>query len=237
MKRVKNGDAGGGALKISVDAIVMDYDRTVADETLGFKISDDVKRELRNLRCKLILATGRRLDDIPDKEAVEIFHAIITENGTICNTEKGGVRRILVEDGWFDKKERLNRLFLKGGLNFHSGEVILAGYIEDLEKFRSIIHDARMDQEVLIEFNKEGLMVLPAGWNKGRGTKIALEALGGGRLLAIGDDFNDFSLFEVADIKVAVKNAVPELKVKADIVCDKEEGEGVIEIITSLMRR
>ena len=113
-------------MKISVDAIVMDYDRTVADETLGFKISDDVKRELRNLRCKLILATGRRLDDIPDKEAVEIFHAIITENGTICNTEKGGVRRILVEDGWFDKKERLNRLFLKGGLNFHSGEEVQA---------------------------------------------------------------------------------------------------------------
>jgi len=226
-------------LKISVDAIVMDYDRTVADEALGFKISDDAKRKLRNLRklrrCKLILATGRRLYDIPDKEAVEIFHAVITENGTICNTEKGRVRRILVEDGWFDKKERLNRLFLKGGLNFHSGEVILAGYREDLERFKRMIHDARMDQEVLIEFNKEGLMVLPAGWNKGRGTKIALEALGGGRLLAIGDDFNDLSLFEAADIKVAVKNAVPELKAKADIVCDKEGGEGVIEIITSLM--
>jgi hypothetical protein len=30
---------------------------------------------------------------------------------------------------------------------------------------------------------------------------------------------------------------VTELKVKADIVCDNEEGEGVIEIITSLMER
>jgi len=223
-------------MKINADAIVMDYDRTVADEALGFKISDDVKKELRRpTRLKLILATGRRLDDIPDTEAVKIFHAILTENGTILFTNEGRTKKILVDDGWFPKKDRLHKIFLESGLSCHSGEVIFAGYKKDIEKVKRILREKGMDHEVSLEFNREGLMILPAGWNKGRGTEVALRELGGGRLLAIGDDFNDLSLFEVADIKVAVKNAVPELKMRADIVCDREEGKGVIEIMTNLV--
>lgn len=50
-------------------------------------------------------------------------------------------------------------------------------------------------------------------------------------ILAIGDSENDLELFKVAGVKVAVKNADPELKARADYVTEKSYGNGVKEAL------
>lgn len=47
-------------------------------------------------------------------------------------------------------------------------------------------------------------------------------------LCAFGDNLNDLGLFEAADLRAAVSNAVPELRAKADIVIGSNEENGVI---------
>lgn len=223
-------------MKINADVVVMDYDRTVASESLGFMISDQVLEALSRSECKLILATGRRFQSIPDRRVRDVFHVILTENGTIFNSGSGDVKRILVEEAWFPKKEKISEVLKEAGIAYHSGEAILAAHRRDLGAVQIALEETGLRKEVSLEFNREGLMVLPAGWGKGRGTLLALRELGGGRLLAMGDDFNDLSLFDVADVRVAVKNAVPELKMRADVICEEENGMGVAEILGSIWR-
>jgi hydroxymethylpyrimidine pyrophosphatase-like HAD family hydrolase len=51
----------------------------------------------------------------------------------------------------------------------------------------------------------------------------------------VGDGENDEDLFRIAGFRVAVANAVPELKACADLVTTAENGEGVIELIDALL--
>lgn len=224
-----------GEMKINVDLVAMDYDRTIASEDSGFKISEPLKELLLKIPQKTILATGRVLEDIPDQDAVEIFDALVVENGTILVTEGGIRKEVLVNKEWLGKKRELIKMLRDEGFDFRYGEVIIFGDKREARSLESWLRRYGLMDEVFIDFNKDGFMILPAGWNKGRGVKIAAAGLGGGRLMAIGDEINDLPLFEIADLRVAVGNAVKELKMLADIICDGDNGKGVIEVLSSLM--
>lgn len=57
------------------------------------------------------------------------------------------------------------------------------------------------------------------------------------RAVVIGDWYNDISLFETKAIKVALKNAIPELKNKADYVLKKTNNEdGVAEFLEEVLK-
>ncbi len=221
-------------MKVNVDLIVMDYDRTVASEDLGFKISEEVKEFLIKIPQKKILATGRLFEDIPDKDVLKIFDALVVENGTILITEGGKRKEVLVNSGWLEKKKDLVKMLHEEGIKFKEGRVIMFGDRRDFTLLENKLRELGLRNEIFIDFNKDGYMILPAGWNKGRGAKIAVVTLGGGRLMAIGDEVNDISLFEIADVRVAVANAVPELKKMADIICQEDNGKGVIEVLNGL---
>lgn len=56
------------------------------------------------------------------------------------------------------------------------------------------------------------------------------------RTAVLGDWYNDISLFESKGIKIAVKNAIPELKKAADYVLDKTNNEeGVADFLEELL--
>ncbi|MEM3681240.1 MAG: HAD hydrolase family protein, partial [Metallosphaera sp.] len=46
---------------------------------------------------------------------------------------------------------------------------------------------------------------------------------------------NDEALFRVADIKVAVRNALSSVKEQADFITEKEDGEGVAELLDLIL--
>ena len=49
--------------------------------------------------------------------------------------------------------------------------------------------------------------------------------------VAVGDAENDLSLFGIAEIGVAVANAVPSVREHADLVLDKNNGAGVADLL------
>jgi len=57
------------------------------------------------------------------------------------------------------------------------------------------------------------------------------EAFGFERVVGFGDGINDLPLFAACDVKVAVENAVPEVKASADYICDTNNNDGVVKWI------
>ncbi|MCR4888289.1 MAG: Cof-type HAD-IIB family hydrolase [Ruminococcus sp.] len=71
--------------------------------------------------------------------------------------------------------------------------------------------------------------------SKANGVKYLREHYGFDEVVAFGDNLNDLSLFEAADVKIAVGNAKDELKKAADIVIDTNINDGVAKWLKGSM--
>jgi len=80
-------------------------------------------------------------------------------------------------------------------------------------------------------------MVLPVGTDKASGLTAALQALeiAPDHVAGIGDAEADCALLQVCGCKVAVQNALPSLKERAQIITQANCGDGVIEVLDTLM--
>lgn len=75
----------------------------------------------------------------------------------------------------------------------------------------------------------------PPGTSKSVGVAAILEALGEEVIsIGIGDSENDLPLFEAVDLRVAMGNAMPDLKDHADLVVADVEHDGVADALTRL---
>ncbi|MDE6134546.1 MAG: HAD family hydrolase, partial [Muribaculaceae bacterium] len=59
------------------------------------------------------------------------------------------------------------------------------------------------------------------------------ERTGADRLMVFGDNLNDIPMFEVADVAVAVGNALPEVKAAADVVIEPNYTDSVARYIAA----
>ncbi len=72
------------------------------------------------------------------------------------------------------------------------------------------------------------LDIRPAQANKALGVRVLREALGIRKeeVMVVGDFYNDVEMFQEAGFRVAVANAVPELKALADYITQRDHTEG-----------
>ena len=115
------------------------------------------------------------------------------------------------------------------------GRGILASWEPNQTEVLQATHDLGLDLQVI--FNKGAVMVLPSGINKASGLKAALDelSLSFHNVVGIGDAENDHAFLAVCECGVAVANALPALKDRADIVTAGDHGAGVIEIANQLL--
>jgi haloacid dehalogenase-like hydrolase/AAA domain len=88
-----------------------------------------------------------------------------------------------------------------------------------------------------VVFNKGAVMVLPAGVNKATGLRTALDELrlSPHNVVGMGDAENDHAFLELCELSVAVANALPSVKERSDLVTDGDHGDGVVELVASLL--
>ncbi len=65
--------------------------------------------------------------------------------------------------------------------------------------------------------------------SKGKTLQWIYEKKGNGPIICAGDDMNDLSMFDVADIKIAMQNAPEQLKEKADFIAPLAQDLGLID--------
>lgn len=79
--------------------------------------------------------------------------------------------------------------------------------------------------------------VLPTGMDKGLAVRKVCEAAGFTKeqVMAIGDSENDIGMFGAAGLRVAMGNAYPELKAKADVIAPDCDHDGVAWALENLL--
>jgi hydroxymethylpyrimidine pyrophosphatase-like HAD family hydrolase len=100
---------------------------------------------------------------------------------------------------------------------------------------REAIGTLRLDVQLI--FNKDALMLLPAGVDKRSGLLAALAQLelSADQVVGVGDGENDLPFLRACGRSVAVANAVPVLRDAADLVTAGARGDGIQELIQQLL--
>jgi hydroxymethylpyrimidine pyrophosphatase-like HAD family hydrolase len=190
-------------------------------------------RRLAATGRKLVLVTGRQLDDVTDAfPEVIIFDRVVAENGALLYRPGTRETRVLAEPPPGRFVEELRR---RGVQPLFIGRVVVATVEPNGVTVIDVIRKLGLDLQVIL--NKGSVMVLPASVDKATGLAAALHelALSPDDVVGVGDAENDLAFLAMCGCGVAVANALPAVKERADRVTQGADGAGVREIIDSLI--
>lgn len=210
-----------------------DYDGTLARDGVVPDVTVAALTKVAASGMRLLMATGRTIEEL---EVVfphcRLFDRIVAENGALLvDPVTRRTRRLATPP----PQKLLGFLAAHGVAPLSVGHVIVATLRVHEAVVRKAIAD--LDLNLHIIANKESLMVLPVGVNKGSGMLAALDELSlvADNVIGVGDAENDIAFFDLCGISVAVANALPGVKESADFVTAASCGAGVIEVVEAIL--
>ena len=210
-------------------ALATDYDGTIAHNGEVDAPTMAALDRLRGASRRLVLVTGRELDDlIRVMPRLDLFDIVVAENGAVLYWPGTKKERTLAAP---PPPEFAERLRAAGVSPLSVGRVIVASWEPNEGTVLATIRDMALELQII--FNKGAVMVLPAGVNKESGLRAALQELdiSPRNVVAVGDAENDFAFLDLCGMPVAVANALPRLKDAAALVTQGERGAGVAELV------
>jgi len=214
-------------------ALCCDYDGTLAHHGQLEAATIAAMEKFRASGRKLVMVTGRELDDLKTVcPRLDLFELIVVENGALLYWPSTGAERRLGERPPDTFVAELKR---RGVERISVGRVIVATWEPHENTVLETIRDQGLELQVI--FNKGAVMILPAGVNKASGLRAALKELNLSlhNAIGIGDAENDHAFLSISECAVAVANALPSLKERADIVTRNDHGAGVAELIGEIL--
>lgn len=241
--------------------IIFDVDGTLVPNKYNGKVSQQVKNLILNSRDKVNIgiASGRPLERVMPifKELGLTFPCVVSGGAQIVDPVTGTViweQPILDEDvvilrELFNEKpynvwivdETQEVLYnadmvLKKPLSFFLSKILE-------EEADSIIaqlqHIPTLSISKVVAYHKGyvSLIITHVNATKQHAIhKIAeLQELNCTGFIGVGDGYNDFALFNACGLKVAVGNAIPELKQKADYIAPTVQEDAAIHVIKKFM--
>lgn len=202
-------------------------DGTVRDETFA------ALQRLRESGRKLILVTGREIDDLLKVfPRIDIFDRVVAENGALLYRPANREHKTL---GEAPSAEFVQALRAAGISPLSVGHCIVSTWQPHESKVLETIRDLGLELQVI--FNKGAVMILPSGVNKATGLEAALLELGLSphNCVGVGDAENDHALIRLSECGVAVGNALPLVQERADWVTRGRNGDGVVQLIDKLI--
>jgi len=214
--------------------VATDYDGTIAFDG---RVNDGTLRALEAVRKsgrKLVLVTGRELDDLAGVFShFELFDRIVAENGALLYRPETKEERLLVDP---PPPEFARELIKRGAERVSVGRVIVATWVPHETTAVETIRELGLELQVI--FNKGAVMVLPSGINKATGLTAALLELGLSphNVIGIGDAENDHAFLNLCECSVATGNALDTLKERVDWLVNEGHGEGASEMVGALLK-
>ena len=213
-------------------ALASDYDGTLAHHGTVSAATVDALKRLRAARKSFMLVTGRELEELKQVFAeIDLCDLVVAENGALLYWPKTGKTKLLADPIKPEFAQRLR----KQGVPVAVGRVIVATVEPHENAVLQMIKSMGLELEVI--FNKGSVMVLPSGVNKATGLRAGVAQLGMStrNVIGVGDAENDHAFLAVCGCGIAVANALPALKEKADFITAKPHGLGVTELIDQLL--
>lgn len=209
-------------------ALATDYDGTIAHDGAVDEPTLAALIRLRDSGRKLIMVTGRELDELlATFPHCDKFDRIVAENGAVLYDPATKSSRQLSPP----PPPELIAALRKADVPVSVGRSIVATVEPHEHALLAAIRDLGVEWHVI--FNKGSVMALPSGVTKATGLAPALAELGltAGQVVGVGDAENDHAFLELCGCSVAVANALPAVKAAADLVTAGARGAGVTELI------
>jgi len=214
-------------------ALASDYDGTLAHDGHVDEPTVDALRRVVESGRRLILVTGRQLEDLHDVfPALDLFDWVVAENGALLYQPRTREERPLADA---PPAEFIDRLRRAGVDDISVGRVVVATWRPHETAALATIRDLGLEHQVI--FNKGAVMILPSGINKASGLAAALAAMQLSRhnVVGVGDAENDHAFLSYCECGVAVANALPSIKRHVDWVTSADHGAGVMQLIDRLI--
>ncbi len=214
--------------------LAADYDGTLAHDGRVDEKTIAALERLRETGRRLVLVTGRELPELlhifPE---IHLFDLVVAENGPLLYRPATKEERVLHAP---PPPALVKTLRQRGVHPLSVGRVIVASWRPHENTILEVIRDLGLEMQVI--FNKDAVMVLPSGVNKATGLTAALAELefSAHEVVGIGDAENDHAFLSLCECSVAVSNALPSLKERADWVTGGDHGKGVAELVDRLVK-
>lgn len=210
--------------------VASDLDRTLTGPDLRLDAAAVERIDaLRRAGVRVVIATGRRLDELVAMGLDARVDALVAENGAILHA--GGATETTHADFPLLARDALGRL----ADAFTWGAVLGSGP-------RHLATDAseRLERAGLphaLEYNADEVMLLPHGVNKATGLARCLARLGvaADECWAIGDGENDASMLRMVARGAAPANAAPAARAAAHVQLANAYSAGFIELTAPLI--
>lgn len=210
-------------------ALASDYDGTLARRGEVDEPTWAALRRLRSSGRKLLLVTGRQIDELLGLLThAELFDRIVGENGAVIYEPATKRLRTTASAPAPHFAETLRQ---RGVARLQVGQVVVASWEPYRDIIECVIGELGLDLQIID--NKGALMVLPPGVDKARGLELALTELDvpPHAVVGVGDAENDSALLGACGLGVAVANALDALKARADLVLTRSHGQGIVELV------
>lgn len=222
----------GGRSTTHLKVLACDFDGTLGQDGQVTAETWEVLRQAKTAGLIIILVTGCTLDSFTAEGLyAELCEAIVAEDGAVVYFPRRDI--VTLPFGRLDPTvlQRLEAL----DVPLKKGMAIVASHVPYDEAILEVLRKA--GGGATVEYNRGTVMILPPGATKGTGLRHALHELGysSHNVVACGDAENDRSLFETAELAVAVSNALPDIKSLADVVLPQANGAGVRAFVTDLI--
>jgi HAD superfamily hydrolase (TIGR01484 family) len=183
-----------------------------------------------------VLVTGRRLPELYDvfPETDQVVDRVVAENGGVLYDPKHPPSVVLT----VSPPDELKQVLVESGVtDVEIGDVLVSAWRDDEIAVRRAAHRIAHLWPCQVVPNRDRVMLMPAGVDKGTGLAAAVATLGLSLrdVVAIGDGENDVALLRAAGLGVAVADAVPALQAHADLLTRADASGGVVEAIDCLL--
>lgn len=207
--------------------MAFDFDGTLAQDGV---VPPELESALERCRASghaLFLVTGRRFETVSLGRLVELFTGVVWENGAVLAHTATG--EVFLPFGQIHP--HLLKALEEAAVPFERGLAIAATWTPHDQTVWRVL--SAHGGGASVEYNKGAVMLVPPGVSKGPGLERLLTICGFSvhNLAAFGDAENDQSLLTLAEVAVAVGDAVPAIKELADVVAEKPGPAGVLEIL------
>jgi hydroxymethylpyrimidine pyrophosphatase-like HAD family hydrolase len=216
----------------SYQVLATDYDGTLAHHGVVSRETLDAVRRLRAAGKTLVLVTGRELEELKQVfPEIALCDLVVAENGGLLYWPGTGQMKLMGEPAPPAFVDKLR----EKGVPVAVGRVIVATVEPHEVAVLQTIKEMALELEVI--FNKGAVMILPTGLNKATGLREGLARMGLSTryTIGVGDAENDHAFLRICGCGIAVANALPALKSRADFVTARPHGEGITELIDQLL--
>lgn len=213
--------------------LACDYDGTLAHDGVLDNATAAALDRFRASSRRLVMVTGRELPDLQNVcQVLDKFEWIVAENGALLYRPADHFSRLLCASASAALAQKLGEAQAQP---LSVGRAIIATREPHETLVIELIKNLGLELQVI--FNKGAVMVLPTGVNKATGLTAALQemAVDPRNVVAVGDAENDHAFLAFCGIGVAVGNALPMLKERADLVMEGKRGFGVTELIDRIL--